>query len=59
MFEGDYSDIVAQVVQGHVLGQPRAAMEHGSDRVIFALDADGQATPASAGLFGIGTAQAA
>ena len=59
VFEGDYADIVAQVVQGHVLGQPRAAIEHGSDRVIFALDADGQATPASAALFGIGATQAA
>jgi len=59
VFEGDYADIVAQVVQGHVRGQPRAAIEHGSDRVIFALDADGRATLAAAGLFGLGAAQAA
>jgi hypothetical protein len=54
VFEGDYAEIVAQVIAGHVLGQPRAAIERGSERVIFALDASGQATPASRGLFELG-----
>ena len=51
VFQGGYSDIVVMVTNGHVLGQPRAAVEEGTGRVIFSLDRNGQSTPASATLF--------
>lgn len=51
VFQGGYDDIVVMVTHGHVLGQPRAAVEEGSGRVIFSLDGNGVSTPASATIF--------
>ncbi|CAN5913703.1 hypothetical protein BH11PSE8_BH11PSE8_15040 [soil metagenome] len=51
VFQGSHDDIVAMVTHGHVLGQPRAAVEEGSGRVIFSLDSHGHTTPASAAMF--------
>ena len=56
VFEADYPAIVRMVREGHVLEQPRAAVEVGSGRVLFALDARGRASPAAARLFSDPTA---
>ena len=51
VFEDDHDAIVAMVMQGHVVGQPRAAVEEDSGRIIFSIDASGDATEGSDGLF--------
>ena len=51
VFEGEYDEIVASVREGHIVGQPRAAVEVESGRVIYSVDAQGRSTQASAALF--------
>jgi hypothetical protein len=51
VFEGDYPAAVQGVVAGHLLGQARAAIEEGTGRVVYALDAQGNATAAAVKLF--------
>jgi hypothetical protein len=51
VFEGDTRAAVQGVIAGHLLGQPRAAIEEGTGRVVYALDAHGNATAAAAKLF--------
>lgn len=51
VFEGDYRAAVQGVIAGHLLGQSRAAIEEGTDRVIYALDAHGNATADAVKLF--------
>ena len=51
VFEGDHDDIVRSVDMGHVIGEPRAAIEEHSGLVIYALDAQGRNTPAAAAMF--------
>jgi len=58
-FEDDFDGIVRSVVSGHVFGQPRAAIECGTGRVIVSLDAYGHETPESAILFGLAAARVA
>ena len=52
VFEGEYRAAVQGVIAGHLLGQPRAAIEEGTGRVVYALDALGNATAAAVKLFG-------
>jgi hypothetical protein len=59
VFEDDREGIVKSVVDGHVLGQPRAAVDCDTGCVIYALDAYGQECVGSAGLFGLAAARAA
>jgi hypothetical protein len=59
VFEDDLEGIVKSVVDGHVHGQPRAAVECETGRVIFALDAYGQEAAESAGPFAVAAARAA
>ena len=51
VFEGDYRRAVQGVVAGHLLGQPRAAIEEGTGRVVYALDAQGLPTAVAVQLF--------
>ena len=51
VFEGDYRAAVQGVIAGHLLGQARAAIEEGTGRVVYALDAQGNATAAAVKLF--------
>jgi hypothetical protein len=59
VFEDDLDGIVKSVGDGHVVGQPRAAVECDTGRVIFALDAYGQECVESAAIFGLAAARAA
>ena len=51
VFTGRYRDAVQGVIAGHLMGQPRAAIEEGTGRVVYALDAKGLATAAAVKLF--------
>lgn len=51
VFEGDYRAAVQGVIAGHLLGQARAAIEEETGRVVYALDANGNATAAAVKLF--------
>lgn len=51
VFEGDYRAAVQGVLAGHLLGHARAAIEEETGRVIYALDANGNATAAAVALF--------
>ena len=51
VFEGEYDEIVASVHEGHVVGQPRAAVEVDSARIIYSVDAHGRSTAASTAIF--------
>lgn len=51
VFEGEYRAAVQNVIAGFLGGQPRAAIEEGTGRVVYALDAKGQATAAAVALF--------
>ncbi len=51
VFEGDYRAAVQGVIAGHLLGQARAAIEEGTGRVVYALDAHGNASAAAVKLF--------
>jgi hypothetical protein len=44
VFEEGYDEIVAQVRHGYVPGEPRAAIEEDTERVIFAWDGCGAET---------------
>lgn len=52
VFEGDYRKAVQGVVGGALLGEPRAAVEEGTGRVIYAVDDKGNATALAVKLFG-------
>ena len=49
--EGEYRQAVQGVVAGHLLGEPRAAVEEGTGRVVYAIDAHGRATSDAVQLF--------
>lgn len=51
VFEGEYRQAVQGVIAGHLMGQPRAAVEEGTGAVIYSLDAKGEGTAASVKLF--------
>jgi hypothetical protein len=48
VFDDTLETIVANIVRGHVHGQPRAAISVDDGRVIFALDAEGRVAPPEA-----------
>lgn len=51
VFEGDYRRAVQGVIAGALLGEPRAAIEEGTGRVIYALDERCMATAAAVRMF--------
>lgn len=51
VYQGEYREAVRAVLAGHLKGQPRAAVEEGTGRVVYALDARGDATAAAVKLF--------
>lgn len=51
VFKGEYRHAVQGVVGGHTSGQHRAAVEEGTGRVVYALDARGAATAAAVTAF--------
>ena len=51
VFEGDHGDIVRSVDVGHIIGEPRAAIEEHTGLVIYALDAQGRQTSAAVAIF--------
>jgi len=59
VFEAEYDEIVEMVHGAHAPGQPRAAVEADSARVIYALDAQGNPTDAAAQLFAASPTKAA
>ena len=56
VFEGSHDDVVREVLDGHVMGQARAAVDEASGRVIYAVDARGFCNATAIALFeGAGT----
>jgi hypothetical protein len=51
-YERDTRHAAQSVLAGFLCGQPRAAVEEGTGRVIFAVDAKGRATTEAVQLFG-------
>lgn len=50
-YEREYRHAVQDVLVGFIPGEPRAAIEEGTGRVVYALDATGQPTAAAVKLF--------
>ena len=51
VFTGEYRKAAQGVVAGFLIGEPRAAIEEETRRVIYAVDEKGQATAAAVTLF--------
>ena len=51
VFDIDDATVRRYVLDGHILGQPRAAVRADQGTVIFAIDAFGRETPEAASLF--------
>lgn len=51
VFTGEYRSAAQGVMAGLLIGEPRAAIEEETGRVIYAVDANGAATAAAVKLF--------